>query len=94
MIKDPTQKGNGPTQFHDPLIRNGKGKARIDTSTDYSRKFVSLRSRIIYMSLCILPYLAICVLVYLEGLEALGIMMLTLPLVLLSIFWYIQKKLR
>jgi len=92
MIKDPHGKGNGPTQYNDPIFRGGKEKGNINTTKDFSSGFDSQRSRIIYMCVCLLPYIGICVLVYLEGLEALGLIMLALPLVLLSIFWFIKKK--
>ena len=93
MIKDPTKKGNGPTKFRDPIMHHGKSKGRINTSQDYSMGVTSLQGRLLFLGLCILPYIGICLVVYLQGLKALGLIMLAIPFVLLSFFRYLDKKL-
>lgn len=91
MSKNPMHKGS--PNFYDPISK-GKGGGSINTGKDYSGNFTSLRSRIIYLTLCLLPYIGMCIFVYLEGLEILAIILLAIPLVLLSLFWLLQAKLK
>ena len=91
MSPDPMYKG--PPDFSDPIPKS-QGRGSIDTDKDYSSNFTSLRSRILYLTLCILPYIAICIFIYLEGLETLALILLAIPLELLGLFWFLQKKLK
>ncbi len=93
MHNDPMKEGM-PTRGLAEPIPPSQGVGRIDTSKDFSSPFKSLRSRIIYIACCFLPYIGICVFVYLEGLETLGIILLAVPLVLFSLFWFLKRKLR
>ena len=77
----------------DPFPDNKKGRGSIYTDRDYSSGFTSRRSRIIYVSCCMLPYLAMCIYLYLSMSEAVGIMLLAVPLVLFLVFWFLSKKL-
>lgn len=76
------------------VIPKSQGRGSINTSRDFSGGSTSLRSRIIYLTLCLLPYVGICIFVYVEGLEALAIILLAVPLVLFSLFWLLQSKLK
>ena len=91
MSQDPMYKGS--PSFRDPMPKS-QGRGKINTSKDYSGNFTSLRSRIIYITLCLLPYIGICIFVYLEGLETLALILLAIPLVLLGLFWFLQKTLK
>jgi len=92
MSPDPMQKNRASVSFGDGIPKS-QGPGSINTSKDYSAIFTSLGSRIVFLSTCILPYIGICAFVYLEGLEVLAIILLTIPLVLFSLFWFLKKKL-
>lgn len=92
MSEDPLRKSRASTGFKDPIPKS-QGRGSIYTNKDYSSSFTSLRSRIIYLTLCFLPYVGICVFIYLEGLEILGIVLLAVPLVLFGLFWFLKRKL-
>ena len=77
-------------RVQDPIPKS-QGRGRIETNIDYSSNLKSRRSRILFLVLCILPYIGICTLIYLEGLELLAVILLAIPLVLLGVFWFIQK---
>jgi len=94
MSEDPISKSKiGAGMGKRDLIPKSQGPGNIFTDKDYAGSYKSLRSRIIYLICCALPYVGICVFIYLEGLETLGIILLAIPLVLFLIFWFLKRKL-
>ena len=92
MSKDPFSK-SGKLASREPIPKSRGRRGKIYTDRDYSSSFTSTRSRIIYLACCLLPYIAICTMVYLEGLEVLALLLLSIPLVLFLVFWFLDKKL-
>mgnify|MGYP001804274362 CR=1 FL=1 len=93
MSQDPMYKGRGPIKFDDPIPKS-QGLGYVDVSKDYSSSFSSLRARITYMMLCLLPYAGFCVFIYLEGLSVLFAILLIIPTGLFGLFWFLKKKLK
>ena len=92
MSEDPISKSRiGPRGGGRPIPKSQRPES-IDVNEDYASSFKGLRSRIIYIVCCFIPYIAVCVLIYLEGLESLGIALLSVPLALLLMFWLLQRK--
>lgn len=95
MSEDPISKSQiGAGMGKSKIIPESKGSGQIYTNRDYSEFFPSLRARIIYLTLCLLPYVGICIFVYLEGIEVLGIILLAVPLFLFTLFWILKRILK
>jgi len=92
MSTDPIKKSKVSVNFRDPIPKS-QGRGNLDVSKNYSAGFNSLRSRIVFLSACMLPYIGICLFVYFEGLALLSIILLAIPLVFFLLFWLLQKKL-
>ena len=74
-------------------IPDNRGKGNISTNKDYSTSIKSLKGRIFFVSLCIVPYVAAGVYLFMAGLEIQAIVLLAIPLVLFLVFWLLMKKL-
>ena len=74
-------------------IPDNRGKGSISTNKDYSTSIKSLKGRIFFVSLCIVPYVAAGIYLFMSGLEMPAIILLAIPLVLFLVFWFVVKKL-
>ncbi len=90
MSPDPLQKGNNPS-FRDPLTRSGKG-GQLNQRRDYGGSSASLRSRIIFVSLCLIPYLGFGIYLFVQGQQIPAIALLGAPLFIGLLFWFVIKN--
>ena len=94
MSEDPISKSQiGAGMGRKDVLPKSYGPGSINVSKDYSTLFKTRRSRILFITCCALPHIGICIFVYLEGLKAVSIVLLAVPLVLGVLFWFLQKKL-
>jgi len=95
MSEDPISKSQiGAGLGRPDVLSKSQGRGSVYTDKDYSKSLQSRRSRVAFVTLCLIPYVAACVVLYLDGLEFLAITLLATPLVLLLVFWYIAKRLK
>lgn len=91
MSGDPMRKGGVP-DFSNPIPPN-QGQGSINPDKDYYTSIKSLRGRIIFVGLCVLPYLGFGVYLFMAGSEIQAIILLAAPLLLFLVFWLLLKKL-
>ncbi len=78
--------------FSDPIPPN-RGRGSINTGKKYLGFIESLTARILFVSLCMVPYLGFGIYLFLQGLKVQAIILLAIPLVLFLVFWFLIKKL-
>lgn len=91
MSEDPMRKGSTPG-FSDPIPPN-KGAGSINVGKSYFTSIKSLPGRITFVGLCAIPYLAFGIYLFVTGLEIQAIVLLSIPLLLFLVFWFLLKKL-
>lgn len=89
----PNSRGRARVGNPNELIPLNRGRGQIDITKDYSSGFTSLRSKIIYLTCCALPYIGFCTFLYMEGLKSACAVMVIVPIALFAIFWFLKRKL-
>lgn len=95
MSEDPISKSQlGPGLGKPDVLKKSQGRGSIYTDKDYSKALPSSRSRIVFVLLCLISYVAVIALLYFSGVKILAIALSVTLLVLFLLVRYLARHVR